>query len=131
MLAVATQHVHQDAAEQLQQVGQVMAQLMQKMQQLSQGMQQGAPTDPNIMAQVQMLGQTAMAETQRKTQKDQADVQLAQQKLQAQQVENTENNLVQERIKAAELSRDAVQLQHEQLQTTLAAQQHLQSNLGA
>ena len=131
LLAVATQHVHQDAAEQLQQVGQVMAQLMQKMQQLSQGMQQGAPTDPNIMAQVQMLGQTAMAETQRKTQKDQADVQLAQQKLQAQQVENTENNLVQERIKAAELSRDAVQLQHEQLQTTLAAQQHLQSNLGA
>jgi len=130
LLAVATQHVHQDAAEQLQQVGQMMAQMLQKLQQLSQGMQ-NTPPDPNIMAQVQMLGQTAMAETQRKTAKDQADIQLAQQKLQAQQVENTENNLVQERIKAAELSRDAVQLQHEQLQTTLEAQHQMQSNLGA
>jgi len=45
-------------------------------------------------------------------------------------VKNTENNLTAERIKSAELSRDAAQLQHEQFRTVLDAQNQAQSNLG-
>ena len=44
---------------------------------------------------------------------------------------NTEDNLTQERVKSAELTRDAAVLQHEQLQTALSAHESLQSQLGA
>ena len=44
---------------------------------------------------------------------------------------NTENNLTQERIKSAELTRDAASLQHEQIQTAIAAQNDVQQTLGA
>ena len=52
------------------------------------------------------------------------------QKLQNEVVQNTEDNLTQERIKAAEVTRDAAQLQHEQLQTVLEAQNQAQANIG-
>jgi len=45
-------------------------------------------------------------------------------------IKNTENNLTEERMKAAELSRDAVELQREQLTTVIDAQDKLQANLG-
>jgi hypothetical protein len=45
-------------------------------------------------------------------------------------IKNTEDNLTLERIKSAELTRDAAQLQHEQLQTVLDAQNQIQSTLG-
>jgi hypothetical protein len=44
--------------------------------------------------------------------------------------ENTENNLVQERIKSAELTKDAANLQHEQLKTAITAQNAIQQTLG-
>jgi hypothetical protein len=139
LLSGVLQHVHQDSKEQLSSVLSSIQQMMQTMQQL-QSQQQGQ-VDPNIQAQVQGLVQTSMAETQRKTQKDQADMQFKMQdlqiqnkelqdKLQADLIKNTENNLTAERIKAAELSSDAAQLQHEQLQTVIDAQNQIQSNLG-
>jgi VIT1/CCC1 family predicted Fe2+/Mn2+ transporter len=86
--------------------------------------------------------QTSMAETQRRAVKDQADAQLNmakleqkaqadQAKLQADIVMNTEDNLVNERIKTAELTRDAADLQNEQVRTALDAQRMVQTSLGA
>ena len=134
LIAASTQHVHQDSQEQFGGVMQVIMQMLQKLQQ----MKQSQPVqDPAIQA----LIQTQMAETQRKAQKDQADAQLdaqalqaktayEMQKLQNEVVQNTEDNLTQERIKAAEVTRDAAQLQHEQLQTVLEAQNQAQANIG-
>jgi len=136
VIAVATQHVLQDAGQKLtQQIMPSIQQMLQMMQKM-QGQQQ-QPTDPNVMAQVQALTQTAMAETQRKAAKDKADIQLkaqdmqmiAQEKaaqIQAEMQQNTENNLTQERIKSAELTSDAAELQHEQLKTAIEAQNQLQ-----
>jgi hypothetical protein len=50
--------------------------------------------------------------------------------LQARVLMNTEDNLTEERIKAAELTRDAAALQQEQIQTAIEAQNRIQSNLG-
>ena len=142
LLAAAVQHVHQDGKEQLSAIGQTMGQMHQMLQQLQQQQQQGQiPVDPNITAQVQALMQTSMAETQRKAQKDQADLQLNAQKLQQAQTDasqklqtdvilNSQNNLTTERIKSAELSKDAAQLQHEQLKTVMEAHGRIQTNLG-
>jgi len=140
LLAAALQHVHKDSQEQLQPVIKTIQQMMGMLQKMQQQQPQ-APIDPNVMAQVQALTQTSMAETQRKAQKDQAELQLdsaalqqkakeTEQKMQADLVKNTENNLTAERIKSAELSRDAAQLQHEQFRTVLDAQNQAQSNLG-
>jgi hypothetical protein len=82
-----------------------------------------------------------MAETQRRAAKDQAEMQIKaaemqqsnQQfmlKTQSDMAKNTENNLVQERIKSAELTRDAADLQHEQLKTAITAQNAIQQTLG-
>jgi hypothetical protein len=139
LLSAASQHIHQDSKEQLSAVTGSIQQMLTLMQQL-QGQHQ-PPVDPNIQVQVQGLVQTAMAETQRKAQKDQADMQFkaadmqmqskeATDKIQAEIIRNTENNLTAERIKSAELTHDAAQLQHEQLQTVLEAQNQIQSNLG-
>jgi hypothetical protein len=106
---------------------------MQVMQQL----QGQPPVDP----QIQALVQTSMAETQRKAAKDDQDGKMGMAKLMQRQQEtseklkvdllrNTENNLTEERIKSAELTKDAAQLQHEQLQTALNVQQSLQSQIG-
>ena len=102
-----------------------------------QKMQGNKPMPPEIQA----LVQTQMAETQRKTQYDQVDLQLRQQKqasdaelgtakIRADLVKNTEDNLTEERVKSAELTNDAARLQHEQVQTAIDAQNAIQSNLG-
>ena len=141
IIAVATQHVLQDAGQKLTpQVGSAIQQMLQIMQKM-QGQQQ-QPTDPNVMAQVQALTQTSMAETQRKAEKDKAEIQLKTQDMQmisqekAAQIQsdmqkNTENNLTQERIKSAELTSDAAELQHEQLKTAIEAQNQLQGENNA
>jgi hypothetical protein len=83
-----------------------------------------------------------MAETQRRAAKDQAEMQIKAAELQqanqhfmlktqSDMAENTENNLTQERIKSAELTRDAADLQHEQLKTAITAQNAIQQTLGA
>ena len=82
-----------------------------------------------------------MAETQRRTARDKAEMQIKAEDvqmsnkakmdtIQSNLIINTEKNLTAERIKSAEISRDAAQLQHEQLQTVLDAQNQIQSNLG-
>ena len=139
LLSAALQHVHQDGKEQLGAVSQSIQKMLEMMQKMQTNQQ--APIDPNIQAQVQGLVQTSMAETQRKAQKDQADAQFKQadmqisikekqDKLDADLIKNTENNLTAERIKAAELSSNAAQLQHEQLKTVIDAQNQIQSHLG-
>ena len=133
LLAAAGQHVHQDASEQLANMGPLIQQALETLQK----MKAQQPLDPSIQA----LVQTQMAETQRKTAKDQADAQIKQQdmvaenegkaaELQARVLMNTEDNLTEERIKAAELTRDAAALQQEQIQTAIEAQNRIQSNLG-
>ena len=139
LIAAATQHVHQDGVEQLAAVAQAMQEMQGMLQKLTQQQQQ--QVDPNIAVQVQGLTQTAMAETQRKTAKDQADSQLKMAALQQKEQEidrriqtdiimNSEDNLTEERIKSAELTKDAALLQHEQLKTVLSAQNEVQSQLG-
>jgi len=136
LLATATQHVYKDSQNLFGQMNQAMQQMMQMMQKL----QQQPQADADTMAQVQALTQTSMAETQRRAQRDQAEMQFkaaqlqqatkdTNAKLQADLVKNSENNLTQERIKTAELTRDAARLQHEQLQTVLEAQNRVQSTI--
>lgn len=133
-MAVIAQLVHKDTQPTFQKIQQVVQGAMQVMQQL----QTPPPMDPATQAFVQ----TSMAETQRRATKDQADVQLDmakleqkaqadQAKLQAEIVMNTEDNLVNERIKTAELTRDAADLQNEQVRTALDAQRMVQTSLGA
>jgi hypothetical protein len=133
LLAASGQHVKQDSAQQF-------AQLPQIIQQAQQMLQQFKPQPPMDPA-VQALVQTQTAETQRKANYDQADLQLRAKKqqgdeqekvakLKLQSIMNTENNLTEERIKSAELTHDAARLQHEQVQTVLDAQNQLQSQLG-
>ena len=134
LLAAVAQHVHQDTGENFQQVGPIIQKAMDAMKQL----QGQPPMDPATQAFVQ----TSMAETQRRAAKDQSDLQLGVAKLQQQDslnamkinadmVKNTENNLTQERLKSAELTRDAADLQHEQLKTAINAQNELQQSIGA
>jgi len=134
LLAAVAQHVHQDTGESFQQVGPIIQKAMDAMKQL----QGQPPADPATQAFIQ----TSMAETQRRTAKDQNDLQLGVAKLQQQDsqnamkinadmVKNTENNLTEERLKSAELTRDAASLQYEQLKTAINAQNELQQSIGA
>ena len=137
LLAAALQHVHQDSAEKLTEVGQGIQQMMALMKALQQ--QPQLPTDPNIMAQVQALTSTAMAETQRKDAKDKADLGLDQQKL-IQDAEIKKADIVgKQQIEAAKLTHDIntmtiekqfesqqAEVQHQQ-DLQQAAQQHLQA----
>jgi hypothetical protein len=133
LLAAVVQHVHQDTGTTFQQIPPIIQKAIAAMQQLK-GQQ---PLDPATQA----LVQTSMAETQRRATKDQAEMQIKaaemqqsnQQfmlKTQSDMAKNTENNLVQERIKSAELTRDAADLQHEQLKTAITAQNAIQQTLG-
>jgi len=134
LLAAVAQHVHQDTEETFKEVTPIIKQAIDAIKQLSGG----APPDPATQAFVQ----TSMAETQRLTAKDQTDAQLKAAEMQQRDqqfvlktktdmAKNTENNLTQERIKSAELTRDAASLQHEQIQTAIAAQNDVQQTLGA
>jgi hypothetical protein len=133
LLAAVAQHVHQDTGTTFQQLPAIIQKAIAAMQQLK-GQQ---PLDPATQA----LVQTSMAETQRRAAKDQAEMQVRAAELQqnnqqfmlktqSDMAENTENNLVQERIKSAELTKDAADLQHEQLKTAITAQNAIQQTLG-
>lgn len=134
LLAAVAQHVHQDTAQTFQALPPIIQQAMAAIKQLSGQ----PPMDPATQAFVQ----TSMAETQRRATKDQAELQLeaaklqqtaqiSTQKLQADMAKNTENNLTKERIESAVLTRDAANLQHEQVKTALEAQTLIQQTLGA
>ena len=109
VIAVASQHVLQDAGQKLsQQIGPAIQQMLQLMKQMQSQQQQ--PTDPNIMAQVNALTQTSMAETQRKAALDRANLQLKAQQQQQDMQENHDKLVAEQQIKAAELTHDANQL---------------------
>ena len=133
IMAVASDHVKLDTQ-------QVFAKVTPALQQLGQVMSQFAP-QPQVDPADQALLQASMAETQRRSARDQGDLQLAQAKLQADIAEkdkkrqvdvamNAENNLTQERIKTAELTVDELRLQREQEQTAIKLQNITQRNLG-
>lgn len=134
LYALASQHTDMDVKE-------AFARVMPAIGQLMQTLQQFAPKPPMDSAD-QVILQTSMAETQRRAQKDQADAALAKARLQgelldknrAQQIEiaiNAADNLSEERIKTAELTHNAAELQHEQEKTAMTALQSAQETLGA
>lgn len=123
LLAASSQHVHQDTQQQFAGVVPIMQQMIQTIQQLKSQQQ---PTDPSVQA----LVQTQMAETNRKTQSDQAKLQLDQAKLAADTQAKQEKNVADQQIKAAELTHDinllTLEQQHEAQRQQLQAQQQQQ-----
>jgi hypothetical protein len=132
-IALASEHVTMDSAK-------VFEKVVPALQQLGQLMQQFAPKPQMDGADTALL-QASMAETQRRTAKDQADAQFAQTKLQAEMAEkekarqtevamNAENNLTDERMKTAELTVDEVKLRQEQEKTATLLNREVRQHLG-
>jgi hypothetical protein len=71
------------------------------------------PTDPNIMAQVNALIQTSMAETQRKAQLDKAKLQIEGQKMAQDMQENHDELIAKQQIEGAKITHDANMLRIE------------------
>jgi hypothetical protein len=133
LYALASQLTKEDVKESFSDVMPALGKVMQMMQ--------GLAPKPQMDGGDQVIMQTSMAETQRRAAKDQADIALAERKLDAdtllknrqQQIDialNASDRLTEERIKSAELTHDAAILQHEQQQTALAAQESAQTALG-
>jgi chaperonin GroES len=143
MYALASQHVQLDSEKVFAKILPVLAQLMQAMQQMKQ--------KPDLPPEAQVIFDTSMAETQRRAQRDAMEMKLKGQeaasnaqldaaRLQAEdqrfhigkQIDvaiNANDNLTQERIKSAELTRDAAELQTEQYKTAIDLQNEAQRNL--
>ena len=136
-VALASDHVKMDTQEVFSGVVPALQQLQQMMMQMQKSMQQQPPMD----GEAQAVLQASLAETQRRTARDQADIQIDTARLQADQQNkemdrqvkiamNAENNLTQERIKTAELTVDEAKLQKEQSETAIQLNQATQRNLG-
>jgi hypothetical protein len=132
VVAVASQHVTMDTQE-------VLTPFMQVIQQMAQMAQQFKP-QPQMDGEAQAVLQASMAETQRRAQRDQADIQLKQSQMQQDMVEqdkkqqfeaaqNTEKLLTEERLKTLDLTVDAARLKKEQGESAIALQNELQRNL--
>ena len=129
VIAVATQHVLQDAGQKLtQQIGPAIQQMLQLMKQMQSQVQQ--PTDPNIMAQVNALTQTAMAETNRKAELDKANLQLKAQEQQQDAQEKHDKLVAEQQIEGAKITHDvnmlAIEKQFAMQQQVAQHQQELQ-----
>ena len=144
VFAIASQHVKMDSEQAFGKIVPLIGQLLQSMQQLT--------PKPQLTPDAQVIMETSMAETQRRAardkaelelraQKQQQDAQLGAAKLQAdneqfaadKQIEvalNANDNLTEERIKSAELTRDAAILQTEQYETAIRLQNEAQRQLG-
>jgi hypothetical protein len=133
LYALASQHTNLDVQQAFAKVGPAI-------QQLQQALQQFKP-QPDMTGDDIVMLKTSMAETQRRQAKDQADIQLEQQRIQNEQLYrnrqqqidialDANDNLTDERIKTAELTRDSEALRHEQQKTALTALQGAQQNLG-
>ena len=79
----------------------------QKLIQMSQ--QRNQPKPPPMPPEAQVVLQTSQAETQRKTQKDQADIQLAQAKLEKDQRDSLMDNQTKIAIENAKLTHETIQ----------------------
>jgi hypothetical protein len=142
--AIASQHVMQDSRAAFQQV-------VPKLQQLLEAMKQLTP-QPQLPPEAQVLKETSLAETQRRAQRDQGELQLKGQDMQQRgQIDmarlqsdqqraaqrdqldvalNATNNLTKERIATAQLTQKDEQLQAEQFETAIKLQNEAQRNLG-
>ena len=116
-------------------------QVVPKIQQLLQAMQELTPK-PQLPPEAQVLMETSMAETQRRAQRDQGELQLNAQKLQLDAAQkdrrdqldvalNAADNLTKERIETARLTQKDQELQTEQFDTAIRLQNEAQRNLGA
>jgi hypothetical protein len=103
---------------------QVFGQFGQAFQNLVQMAQQRKAQTPQLPPDAQVVRETAMAETQRKSLKDKADIQLAQAKLQKDIQEHQSDNQTKIAIENARITHEAVATQGEQ-QTDL--QKHAMS----
>lgn len=132
LYALASQHTKLDVKESFEKV-------MPAIQQLQQVMQSMTPQPP-MDGGDRVILETSMAETKRRAQKDQMDAQLKEQEInQKALIENREqqikialnaaDNLTDERIKTAEITRDTVALQQEQQQAALTALQSASDTL--
>ena len=117
LFAVASRHVNLDTNQVFQGIMPIIQQMMQQAQQFK--------PQPPMTPEALVLEKTSMAETQRRAQRDQADIQLATQKQQQEMQLKMEalqkdlevaqqDNATKERIEAARIARDGAQLQHEQ-----------------
>jgi chaperonin GroES len=134
-MAIASDHLKLDAQEQFQA-------LMPEIAKMLQIAQQFKPPAPPMDGDAQAILQASMAETQRRTAKDQQDGQIKQaemqQKMAAQQQEqqfkaamNAENNLTKERIDTLDLTLEAARLKKEQGESAIALQDTIQRTLGS
>jgi hypothetical protein len=136
-IALASDHVKMDTQQVFQGVLPALQQLSGMLQQIQKSMQQQPPMD----GEAQAVLQASLAETQRRTARDQADIQIDTARLQADEANkdkdrqvkiamNAEDNLTQERIKTAELTVDEAKLRKEQEETAIKLNQMTQRNLG-
>jgi hypothetical protein len=134
LFALASRHVFIDTE-------QAFGQVVPKIQELLQTMQQLTPK-PQLPPEAQVLMETSMAETQRRAQRDQGELQLNAQKLQLDAAQkdrrdqldvalNAADNLTKERIETARLTQKDQELQTEQFDTAIRLQNEAQRNLGA
>jgi chaperonin GroES len=107
LYAVVGAHVQQDTKEVFSAFAPAFQQLIQMAQQRQQSQKQNLPPD------AQVVHDTSMAETQRKTQKDQADLQLAQAKLAADAQQHAADNQTKIAIENAKLTHSTIQQQNE------------------
>ena len=144
-LALVSQHVKQDTEQAFSQILPLVQQLLDAMKQLT--------PPPQLPPEAQVLKETSLAETQRRAQRDQAEMQLKGADMQQQgqlnmarmqseqqraaardQLDvalNATNNLTKERIETARLTQKDEQLQAEQYETAIKLQNEAQRNLGA
>jgi len=102
MYTVVGAHVMMDT-------GEVFGQFMPALEKLVQMGQQRQNQPPSLPPDAQVVKDTSMAETQRKTQKDQSDAQLAQAKLQKDMQEHAIDNQTKIAIENAKLTHQTIQ----------------------
>lgn len=131
-MAIASGHVALDVQQKFQQFMPVMNKLLQVMQQMK-------PQQP-LTPDAQAVLQSSMAETQRRAQRDQGELQLKAQKMQMDAKDsaddrevrvamNTENNLTKERMDTLDLTLEAAKLKKEQAESVTALQNAVQRGL--
>ena len=122
LYALASRHVILDTDKVFKGVMPIIQQMLQQLQQYK--------PQPQMTPEAMVLKETSMAETQRRAAKDQADIQLDQQKhadeMALAQAENQtklaiagENNETKERIEAAKITTEAAKMQNEQQKAAL------------
>ena len=121
-VALASDHVKIDTAKTFEKVIPVL-------QQLGQMMAQFAPKPP-VDPESQAVLQASMAETQRRTARDQVEMELKKKDQEIDVAMNVEKLLTQERMKTADLCVEEAKLKREQERTVLDLNQATQRNLG-